>query len=95
MASVRKIVLDVLKPHQPAVLEFARAVAAVGNDYHVTLTVLEVDENTETLQIVVTGGAIDYEAVHATIRDMGGSIHSVDEVEVQSAADADEHREPG
>ena len=95
MVSVKRIVLDVLKPHQPGVLEFSRAVAAVGPDYHVNLTVLEVDENTETLQIVVAGDAIDFDTVQAAIRDMGGSIHSVDEVEVQSAADAGEHREPG
>jgi len=88
MVSVKKVVLDVLKPHQPNALEFSRAIAAVGDDYHVTLTVLEVDENTETLQIVVAGDAIDFEAVQTTINDMGGSIHSIDEVEVQSAADA-------
>jgi uncharacterized protein len=88
MVSVKKVVLDVLKPHQPNALEFSRAIAAVGDDYHVTLTVLEVDENTETLQVVVAGDAIDFEAVQNTINDMGGSIHSIDEVEVQSAADA-------
>ena len=88
MVSVNKVILDVLKPHQPNALEFARAIAAVGDDYHVTLTVLEVDENTETLQIVVAGDAIDFEAVQTTINDMGGSIHSIDEVEVQGASDA-------
>ena len=88
MVSVRKVVLDVLKPHQPNALEFSRAIAAVGTDYRVTLTVLEVDENTETIQLVVAGGAIDFEAVTFTINDMGGSVHSIDEVEVQSAADA-------
>jgi len=88
MVSVKKVVLDVLKPHQPNALEFSRAIAAVGDDYHVTLTVLEVDESTETLQVVVAGDAIDFEAVQNTINDMGGSIHSIDEVEVQSAADA-------
>jgi len=88
MVSVKKVVLDVLKPHQPNALEFSRAIAAVGDDYHVTLTVLEVDESTETLQVVVAGDAIDFEAVQNTINDMGGSIHSIDEVEVQSEADA-------
>ncbi|MGB5541551.1 MAG: DUF211 domain-containing protein [Gammaproteobacteria bacterium] len=84
MVSVKRIILDVLKPHQPNALEFSRVIASVGNDYRVTLTVLEVDENTETLQVVVAGDAIDYEAVQAAISDMGGSIHSIDEVEVQS-----------
>ena len=84
MVSVKRLVLDVLKPHQPNVLEFSTAIAGVGADYHVHLTVLEVDENTETLQIEVAGTAIDFKAVQSTISEMGGSLHSIDEVEVQS-----------
>ena len=84
MVSVKKIVLDVLKPHQPNALEFARAIASGGDDYHVGLTVLEVDENTETLQLVVEGGAIDFDTVQSTIENMGGSVHSIDQVEVES-----------
>lgn len=90
MVNVTRVVLDVLKPHQPNALEFSRAIAAVGAGYRVTLTVLEVDENTETLQVVVVGEAVDFEAVQDTISGMGGSIHSIDEVEVQSAPDARE-----
>jgi hypothetical protein len=51
------------------------------------LTVCEVDEKTETLQVVVEGSAINFEAVQAVIRGMGGSLHSIDEVEVQSEPD--------
>jgi len=88
MVFVKKIVLDVLKPHQPNALEFSQAIAAVGVDYRVRLTVLEVDENTESLQIEVTGDAVDFEAIQSIITSMGGSLHSIDEVEVHSAADA-------
>ncbi len=84
MVAVKKIVLDVLKPHHPSALEFSSAIAEVGQDYTVALNVLEVDENTETLQIVVEGSAIDFEAVQSAISDLGGSLHSVDEVVVQS-----------
>jgi len=87
MVSVKRIVLDVLKPHQPNALEFSQVIAEVGVDYRVRLTVLEVDENTETLQIEVKGNAIDFEAIQSTISEMGGSLHSIDEVEVQSGAD--------
>ncbi|MCW8830333.1 MAG: DUF211 domain-containing protein [Gammaproteobacteria bacterium] len=48
---------------------------------------LEVDENTETIQIEVTGSAIDFEAIQVVIKDLGGSLHSIDEVEVQSETD--------
>ncbi len=56
-----------LKPHQPNALEFSQAIAAAGEDYHVRLTVIEVDENTETLQVVVEGESIDFEIVQSTI----------------------------
>ena len=61
MASVKRIVLDVLKPHLPNALEFSQTIAEIGSDYRVRLTVIEVDERTETLQVVVDGGAVDFE----------------------------------
>jgi len=84
MVLVKRIVLDVLKPHQPNALEFSQALARVGSDYLVHLTVLEMDENTETVELVITGNAINFEDIQSTISDMGGSLHSIDEVEVQS-----------
>lgn len=87
MVSVKRIVLDVLKPHQPDALEFSRAIAAAGADYCVHLAVLEVDERTETLQIEIGGNAIDFEKIESTIREMGGSLHSIDEVEVRNEPD--------
>ncbi len=89
MISVKRVVLDVLKPHHPNALEFSHSIAEVGPDYRVLLTVLEVDENTETLQVVVEGDAIDFEAIQTAISNLGGSLHSIDEVEVQSWSDND------
>ena len=83
-ALIKRVVLDVLKPHLPNALEFSQAIAEIGRDYRVHLTVAEVDEHTETLQVVIEGNAIDFEAVQTGINDMGASIHSVDEVEVHS-----------
>ncbi len=83
MVLVKRLVLDVLKPHQPNVLEFSQAIAGAGGDYRVCITVVEVDESTETLRIVVEGDNIDFDAVQAGIGNMGGSLHSIDEVEVQ------------
>ena len=55
MASVHRLVLDVLKPHQPNTLEFAHNIAALGEDYRVNIRVVEVDEQTETLLVVIEG----------------------------------------
>jgi hypothetical protein len=87
MVTVKRIMLDVLKPHHPNALEFSQNIAKVGNDYRVCLTVLEMDEDTETLQLEVEGSTIDLDAIESAITSMGGSLHSVDQVEVQNEAD--------
>ena len=82
MASVQRLVLDVLKPHQPNALEFARAIAALGDGYQVDIRVLEVDENTETLQVAIEGNRLDFELISGAISENGASLHSIDEVSV-------------
>jgi len=75
---IRKIELDVLKPHLPNVLELACAVAALGPDYQVSLDVVEMDEKTETLNLVIEGPDLNYLRIEEVIRSLGGSIHSID-----------------
>ena len=87
MVTVKRIMLDVLKPHQPNALEFSQAIARAGKDYRVTLIVLEMDEETQTLQLEVEGSEIDFDAIEAAIASMGGSLHSIDQVEVLNEAD--------
>lgn len=82
MAFIRKLVLDVLKPHQPNALEFAATLADQGADYRVRLTVTEMDEKTESTMLVITGQDIEFEAIEEAIKRMGASLHSIDEVEV-------------
>ena len=82
MVYVRRVVLDVLKPHQPNALEFSRTLASVGDGYRVRLTVVEMDEKTETLELEVEADSIDLEAIESAISGMGASLHSIDQVEV-------------
>jgi hypothetical protein len=89
MAIVKKLVLDVLKPHHPGGLEFAKAIAEQGKDYRVRFTVEGVDEKTETVMVVIEGEDIQFDAIEQAIESMGGSLHSVDEVEVLSAGESD------
>ena len=84
MPLVKKMVLDVLKPHQPNALEFSSAIAKVGDDYRVHLIVLAMDKATETTQIEIIGRAINFELIQNCINDLGGSLHSIDEVLVHS-----------
>ncbi len=89
MVFVKKVVLDVLKPHVPKGMELAKAVAEQGEDYHVTFTVEEVDEKTETVVIVIEGEDIQIEAIENTINSMGASLHSIDKVEVVNLPDTE------
>lgn len=84
MVAVKRLVLDVLKPHQPDALDFCQEIARLGPDYRVCLTVDEMDENTQTLQLEVSGSTLDLESIEAAIANMGASVHSIDQVEVQN-----------
>ncbi len=85
MVKVNRIRLDVLKPHQPNILEFATGLGAEGPGYRVEIRVLEMDENTETLEIVIEGDDIQFDRIADSINRLGGSLHSIDEVAVRSA----------
>jgi hypothetical protein len=90
MARIRKMVLDVLKPHHPNALTFAATLADLGADYKVKLTVIEVDEKTETISLTLEGKDIQFDGIIESIEQMGASMHSIDEVEVDSRSDQSE-----
>jgi hypothetical protein len=83
MAIVKRILLDILKPHQPGSLEFAEALADLDPGYRVNLRVEEVDEKTESIVVVIEGEDIRFEEIDQAIKKMGGTIHSVDEVDTE------------
>jgi hypothetical protein len=82
MARLKMITLDVLKPRLPGILDFATRIADVAADYHVGIEVVEMDENTESTLITVRGDALDLQRIEGVINEFGGSVHSVDKVEV-------------
>lgn len=85
MATVTRLVLDVLKAHKPNALEFANQVAEIDNNYRVNLLVQEVDDKTQSTILTITGEQLDYDAITKCIEEMGGSIHSIDEVDVKNS----------
>ena len=85
MTKTRKIVLDVLKPHQPNALDFSSALANLGPDYRVKLIVTEVDKKTESTIVTIEGSDIHFDDIKSAIEKMGASVHSIDEVEVYGA----------
>ena len=84
MTRTRRLVLDVLKPHQPNALDFSSALADLGEDYRVRLIVTEVDKKTESTIVTIEGADINFGDIKSAIEKMGASVHSIDEVEVYS-----------
>ena len=80
MSDVRRIVLDVLKPHHPSIVELARRLSVLEGVSGVNCTLEEVDQETESIKITVEGNAIDFELLEQAISESGAVIHSVDSV---------------
>ena len=87
MTAIRRVVLDVLKPHQPNVLEFATLLAEQFPGCHIQITVTEMDEKTETTLVDIEGDDIPYSEMVDAIHSLGASVHSIDQVEVFRAPD--------
>ncbi len=83
MVLLRRLILDVLKPHQPGVLEFGKFLAEQG-EYLIKVKVLEMDDLTETLEVVIEGKDIDFESLQKAIGEFGASLHSIDGIEVEN-----------
>ncbi|ELZ83009.1 hypothetical protein C453_13426 [Haloferax elongans ATCC BAA-1513] len=80
MAPIRRLVLDVLKPHSPSTVEFARQVSSASGVVGVNASLLETDREVQNIRLVVEGEAIDDEEVERRIESLGGTVHSIDEV---------------
>ncbi|MCG3258888.1 MAG: DUF211 domain-containing protein [Candidatus Heimdallarchaeota archaeon] len=77
---IRRLVLDVLKPHQPRMDVLAYAVAELAGVNSVNLTRTETDSSTEGIVVTIVGDNLIYKDIEDVLRDYGSSIHSVDEV---------------
>jgi hypothetical protein len=80
---ITHIVLDVLKPHQPPLPEFAAFVGELPGIKRVDVSVVEMDERTESLRITIDGANIEYEELRTHMAKQGAVIHSVDQVVVE------------
>ncbi len=80
MARIRSLTLDVLKPHEPTIVDLAARLANLEGISGVNIAVLEVDANTETIKVSIVGEAVDFETVRTAIEGFGATIHSIDQV---------------
>jgi len=80
LSSIKRIILDVLKPHTPSILEIADRLGDIDGISGVNISLEEIDANTHSIKITIEGNDINYKKVEETIMDCGASIHSIDGV---------------
>ncbi len=80
MVTVRRLVIDVLKPHEPALLAFTRQVGETEGVDGVNATLLELDQEVQNVKLTLEGEALEYGAIEDAVEGLGGTVHSVDEV---------------
>ena len=80
MTNIKRIILDVLKPHRPTIIELAESLGGLEGISGVNISLEEVDAETDSVKITIEGNNIDFEKVKAQITECGGAIHSIDGV---------------
>jgi hypothetical protein len=80
IGKIRRLVLDVLKPIEPSIVDLAKKISVLEGISAVNISIAEIDHKVENAKITIEGDDLDYDVVAAMIRDLGGSIHSIDEV---------------
>lgn len=77
---LKRLVLDVLKPHEPTVMDMAVVLSNLKGVSGVNIVVQEIDRKTETVKVTIEGTDVQFEEIRRVIKEAGGAIHSIDEV---------------
>jgi len=78
LSDIKRIVLDVLKPHKPSLVDMSLRLSGLKGVDGVSLTLDEVDQETESVKVTIEGPSISYPSVEEALRELGAVIHSVD-----------------
>ncbi|MFW9973924.1 MAG: DUF211 domain-containing protein [Candidatus Thorarchaeota archaeon] len=77
---IRRIVLDVLKPHSPRLTDLALMLARNERVTGLNITLKEVDQNTESITITLEGDDLVFDSIKEILEQAGAVIHSIDQV---------------
>lgn len=80
MSGIRRLVLDILKPHKPSIVDFAEESGEIDGVKGVNVILIENDSEVQNVKITLEGKSVIYDDVKQRVEDLGGSIHSVDEI---------------
>jgi len=80
MGNLRRLVLDVLKPLDPSIVELVQLLANLEGVDGANISIYEIDRRVENAKVTIEGHDLRYEEVASIIEENGGAIHSIDEV---------------
>jgi len=78
--AVKRLVLDVLKPHEPPTYDLASKLASCRGIDNVHVTSAEIGQSMKSIKVAKDGTDISIETVKKCIEEFGAVIHSEDEV---------------
>jgi len=80
MGNLRRLVLDVLKPLDPSIVDLVQVLAEVEGVDGTNISIYEIDRRVENAKITIEGHDLPFERIVDIIEENGGSVHSIDEV---------------
>lgn len=81
---IKEITLDVLKPHQPSIVDLSREVMArLKGIKKVQIEVLEMDQDTESIKMRIYCDDLEVDELIEVLNELGASLHSIDGVTVE------------
>jgi hypothetical protein len=80
MGNLRRLVLDVLKPLEPSIVQLVQLLADLEGVDGTNITISEIDRRVENAKITIEGHDLRYDEISHVIEENGGAIHSIDEV---------------
>jgi len=80
MGKIRRLVLDTLKPHEPNSVELARRLTDLKGVAAVNVNIYELDLKVENAKVTLVGDDLHLPEIQAVIEELGGAVHSIDEV---------------
>jgi hypothetical protein len=80
MTTVRRLVVDVLKPHEPPLVDFTRQISEVECVAGVTASLIELDQEVQNVKLTFEGESLDPETIEERVEELSATVHSVDQV---------------
>ncbi len=80
MSGIKRLVLDVLIPHNMPTDELSLKLSEVKGVEGADILIQEVERKVETAKITVEGDNVDFKAIREVFNQSGASLQSVDRV---------------